>query len=118
MRVLLIEEDARRCAQIRERLALWRPHAQLTVHSPVSHGALAPEFLAQGYDAVLLAAQWPGGGRGLVWARELAGRAGFAPLVLLHDGRDSSTAGETAALGVWAVSGEELDGEQFTRVLA
>ncbi|HWZ64199.1 MAG TPA: serine/threonine-protein kinase [Steroidobacteraceae bacterium] len=118
MRVLLIEEDARRCAQIRERLALWRPHAQLTVHNPVSHGALAPEFLAQGYDAVLLAAQWPGGGRGLVWARELAGRAGFAPLVLLHDGGDSSLAGETAALGVWAVSGEELDGEQFTRVLS
>jgi eukaryotic-like serine/threonine-protein kinase len=118
MRVLLIEDDARRCAQIRERLARWRPHAQLTVHSPVAQGALAPEFLAQGYDAVLLAAEWPGGGRGLAWARELAARAGFAPLVLLHDGRDSSTASETAALGVWTVSGAQLDGEEFTRVLA
>ena len=65
MRVLLIEEDARRCALIRERLAAWRPQAQLIVHSPVRSGALAPEFLAQGFDAVLLAEQWPGG-RGLL----------------------------------------------------
>ena len=82
MRVLLIDEDARRCAQIRERLTAWRAQTSLTVHSPVSQGALAPEFLAQGYDAVLLADEWPGG-RGIAWARELAGRAGFAPLVLL-----------------------------------
>jgi hypothetical protein len=117
MRVLLIEEDARRCAQIRERLLAWRPQASLTVHNPVSQGALAPEFLAQGYDAVLLADQWPGG-RGLVWARELAGRAGFAPIVLLRRSADSSAARETAALGVWTVSGADLEGVEFHRVLA
>jgi eukaryotic-like serine/threonine-protein kinase len=117
MRVLLIEEDARRCARVRERLVSWRPHARLTVHSPVTQGALAPEFLAQGYDAVLLAAEWPGGGRGLDWARELAGRAGFAPLVLLRNGSDAATVGDAAALGAWAVSGAELEGEEFTRVL-
>ena len=89
MRLLLIEEDARRCAHIRERLAAWRPQAQLVVHSPVAQGALAPEFLAQGFDAVLLADEWPGG-RGLAWARELAGRAGFAPLVLLRSERRQS----------------------------
>ncbi|MGP8034674.1 MAG: protein kinase domain-containing protein [Steroidobacteraceae bacterium] len=117
MRVLLIEEDARRCARIRERLVSWRPHARLTVHSPVTQGALAPEFLAQGYDAVLLAAEWPGGGRGLDWARELAGRAGFAPLVLLRNGSDAATAGDAASLGAWTVSGAQLEGEEFTRVL-
>jgi len=117
MRVLLIEEDARRCAQIRERLACWRPHARLTVHSPVTQGELAPEFLAQGYDAVLLAEQWPGG-RGLAWARELAGRTGFAPLVLLRRSADSAAASDAAAIGAWTVSGEELEGEEFTRVLA
>jgi hypothetical protein len=117
MRVLLIEEDARRCARVRERLVSWRPHARLTVHSPVTQGALAPEFLAQGYDAVLLAAEWPGGGRGLDWARELAGRAGFAPLVLLRNGSDAATVGDAAALGAWTVSGVELEGEEFTRVL-
>jgi serine/threonine protein kinase len=117
MRVMLIDEDARRCAQIREQLTAWRPQASLTVHSPVKQGALAPEFLAQGFDAVLLADEWPGG-RGLAWARDLAARAGFAPIVLLQKRADSSVANETSALGVWAVSAEELGGEQFRRVLA
>ena len=116
MRLLLIEEDARRCAHIRERLAAWRPRAELIVHRPVAQGALAPEFLAQGFDAVLLADEWPGG-RGLTWARELAGRAGFAPLVLLCR-KDPSLAREAAALGAFSVTAEELDHEAFARVLA
>jgi serine/threonine protein kinase len=115
MRLLLIEEDARRCAHIRQRLLSWRPQAQLIVHSPVSQGALAPEFLAQGFDAVLLAEVWPGG-RGLNWARELASRAGFAPLVLLCDA-DRSAARDAAALGAYTLSHEELDQEAFAQVL-
>jgi hypothetical protein len=117
MRVLLIEEDARSCAQIRERLAAWRPHSSVTVHSPLSQGALAPEFLAQGFDAVLLAEEWPGG-RGLAWARELSARAGFAPLVLLRRGADPSAASETEALGAWTVNAAEPDDAEFRRVLA
>jgi serine/threonine protein kinase len=117
MRLLLIEEDAHRCAHIRRRLTAWRPHAQVVVHSPVSQGALAPEFLAQGFDAVLLAEEWPGG-RGLDWARELAGRGGFAPIVLLCRAADPSVAREACALGVFAVSREELDSESFVDVLA
>ena len=115
MRLLLIEEDAGRCDYIRERLASWRPQAQLTVHSPVSQGALAPEFLAQGFDAVLLADSWPGG-RGLNWARELASRAGFAPLVLLTDA-DLSEAREACALGAYTLSREELERDTFAQVL-
>src|SRR5437870_4512971 len=115
MRLLLIEEDAARCDYIRERLASWRPQAQLTVHSPVSQGALAPEFLAQGFDAVLLADSWPGG-RGLNWARELASRAGFAPLVLLTDA-DLSAAREACALGAYTLSREELERDTFAQVL-
>jgi len=115
MRLLLIEEDAARCDYIRERLASWRPQAQLTVHSPVSQGALAPEFLAQGFDAVLLADSWPGG-RGLNWARELASRAGFAPLVLLTDA-DLSEAREACALGAYTLSREELERDTFAQVL-
>jgi serine/threonine protein kinase len=117
MRLLLIEEDARRCAHIRERLASWRPHAELIVHSPLSQGALASEFLAQGFDAVLLADEWPGG-RGLNWARELAARAGFAPIVLLCRGADPSVARDAAALGAFTVSREDLDREAFASVLA
>ena len=115
MRLLLIEEDAGRCDYIRERLASWRPQAQLTVHRPVSQGALAPEFLAQGFDAVLLADSWPGG-RGLNWARELASRAGFAPLVLLTDA-DLSAAREASALGAYTLSREELERDTFAQVL-
>jgi hypothetical protein len=115
MRLLLIEEDARRCAHIRERLAAWRPHAQLIVHSPVRGGALAPEFLAQGFDAVLLADAWPGG-RGLSWARELSARAGFAPLVLLTDA-DQAVAKDAAAIGAYTLSRAELEHEAFIRVL-
>ena len=117
MRLLLIEEDARRSAHIRERLISWRPRAQLVVHRPVSQGALASEFLAQGFDAVLLADEWPGG-RGLNWARELAGRAGFAPLVLLCQGADPTVARDAAALGAFTVSREDLEREAFAHVLA
>jgi tRNA A-37 threonylcarbamoyl transferase component Bud32/DNA-binding response OmpR family regulator len=115
MRVLLIEEDVQRCAHIRERLATWRPQAQLIVHSPVRSGALAPEFLAQGFDAVLLAEDWPGG-RGLAWARELSARTGFAPIVLLC-GNDHSATRDAAAIGAFTVSHAELDCEVFARVL-
>ena len=117
MRLLLIEEDARRSAHIRQRLICWRPHAELVVHRPVSQGALAGEFLAQGFDAVLLADEWPGGS-GLAWARELAGRAGFAPIVLLCQGADPAVARDAAALGAFTVSREDLDREAFAHVLA
>jgi eukaryotic-like serine/threonine-protein kinase len=117
VRLLLIEEDVRRCAHIRERLASWRPHAELVVHRPVSQGTLAREFLAQGFDAVLLADEWPGG-RGLSWARELSGRAGFAPIVLLCQKNDSSVAHEAGAIGAFTVSDEDLERETFAHVLA
>ncbi|MBV8974397.1 MAG: protein kinase [Sinobacteraceae bacterium] len=117
MRLLLIEEDASRCAHIRERLLSWRPRAEMLVHRPVSQGALAPEFLAQGFDAVLLAEEWPGG-RGLLWARELSGRAGFAPIVLLCQNHDASVAREAGAIGVFTVAPQDLEREAFAQVLA
>jgi len=117
MRLLLVEEDARRCAHFREHLAAWRPQAQLVVHRPLSQGALANEFLAQGFDAVLLADEWPGG-RGLNWARELAARAGFAPIVLLCQGADASVAREADALGAFTLRHEDLGREAFAHVLA
>ena len=117
MRLLLIEEDAHRCAHIRQHLAALRPQAQLVVHRPVAQGALAGEFLAQGFDAVLLADEWPGG-RGLNWARELAGRAGFAPIVLLCQGSDASVAREADALGAFTLRHEDLGREAFAHVLA
>jgi hypothetical protein len=117
VRLLLIEEDARRCAHIQQRLISWRPRAELVVHRPVSQGALARDFLAQGFDAVMLTDEWPGG-RGLAWARELCGRAGFAPIVLLCQDADSSVAREAGAIGAFTVSSSDLDREAFAHVLA
>jgi len=117
VRLLLIEEDERRCAHIRERLVSWRPHAELVVHRPVTQGALAREFLAQGFDAVMLADEWPGG-RGLTWARELAGRAGFAPILLLCQKKDASADREAGAIGAYTVSREDLERKTFAHVLA
>jgi eukaryotic-like serine/threonine-protein kinase len=117
MRLLLIEEDARHCAHIRQRLASWRPEAELIVRSPVLQGPIASEFLAQGFDAVLLGHDWPGGS-GLVWARELAGRTGFAPVVLLSERPDDPAAHEAITLGVYVVGRDEVDLDKFIQVLA
>jgi eukaryotic-like serine/threonine-protein kinase len=118
LRLLLIEEDSHRSAHVHRRVRAWRPHAELVVHSPLTHGVLAQEFLAQGFDAVLVADEWAGGGRGLTWARELAGRAGFAPIVLLCHRNDPAAIRDANALGAFAVSREELDREAFSHVLA
>jgi eukaryotic-like serine/threonine-protein kinase len=118
MRLLLIEEDSRRCAHVRRRLRAWRPHAEIVVHSPLTHGVLAQDFLAQGFDAVLLADEWPGGGRGLTWARDLATRSGFAPIVLLCHRNDPALLRDASALGAFTVSREELEREAFSHVLA
>jgi len=117
MRLLLIDEDRERCRHVRQRLAAWRPQAELVIHDPVRQGALPPEFLAQGFDAVLLAETWQGG-RGLAWARELAHRPGFAPLVLLARSADAGLARDAVALGAWAVTRADLEHEAFARVLA
>ena len=55
MRVLMIEDDARYCALIRHHLTCRWPDAELVVSSPVSHPIPAPEYVAQGFDAVIVA---------------------------------------------------------------
>jgi tRNA A-37 threonylcarbamoyl transferase component Bud32 len=116
MRLLLIEEDARRCARIRERLASWRPDSELVVRSPLLEGPLPEEFLAQGFEAVVLAHEWPGG-RGLPWAKELAGRPGFAPTVLLSECAEDPAEAEAIAAGVYVVAYDEIESDRFIQVL-
>jgi tRNA A-37 threonylcarbamoyl transferase component Bud32 len=114
MRLLLIEQDKRRCAHFRQQLASWWPEAELVVRDPVMEGPLPPDFLAQGYDAVVLADEWSGGG-GLAWAKELAARVGFAPLVLLSV--RASVAYEAIPLGVQVVDPDEPGGGKLFEVL-
>lgn len=110
MRLLLIEQDTHRCAQLRQRLASWGGDTELVVRDPVVEGPLPAEFLAQGFDAVLLADEWSGG-TGFAWAKELAGKVGFAPLVLLSN--RESAAYEAIPLGIQVV---DLDGPGSERL--
>jgi eukaryotic-like serine/threonine-protein kinase len=114
MRLLLIEDDTE---HIQHRLTSWKPDVDIVVRSPTRQGPLAPEFLAQGFDAVLLAESWVGGS-GAQWLQDFAARDGFAPVVYLS----AESASELAALpplaGAHAVIGrDEVDGERLFRVL-
>jgi serine/threonine protein kinase/CheY-like chemotaxis protein len=102
MRLLMIEDDARYCALMRHHLTCRWPDAELMVSSPVLHGMPAPEFLAQGFDAVLLACEWPGG-RGLDWLRDFTARPGFAPVIYLSEHADDAEAHQARTLGAHAV---------------
>jgi serine/threonine protein kinase/CheY-like chemotaxis protein len=113
MRLLVIEDDARYSAVLRHHLSCRWPDAKLVVASPVTYGALAPEFLAQGFDAMLLTRDWPGG-RGIEWVRDLAPRRGFAPIIFLSERADDAEGQEALALGVHAVlSRKKLEHERL-----
>jgi serine/threonine protein kinase len=111
MRLLLIEDDAAQCEIIQHRLTSRTPDAQFVVRNPDLHGPLAPEFLAQGFDAVLL-----GDGRGLDELRDLTSRAGFAPVIFIASHVDPIAAKELGAHAV--VSRDEIHTEQVFRVVA
>jgi serine/threonine protein kinase len=111
MRLLLIEDDAAQCEIIQHRLTSRTPDAQIVVRNPDLHGPLAPEFLAQGFDAVLL-----GDGRGLDELRDLTGRAGFAPVILIATHVDPIEAKDHGAHAV--VSRDEIQTEHFFRAVA
>jgi eukaryotic-like serine/threonine-protein kinase len=113
MRLLLIEDDAAQCEIIQHRLASRKPDAQVVVRSPDLQGPLAPEFLAQGFDAVLL-----GHGRGLPELRDLTARAGFAPIVFVAMSVSHVDSAEAVQIGAHAVLGrDEIDTEKFFQIL-
>jgi serine/threonine protein kinase len=114
MRLLLIEHDSARCEWVRERLKSRKPDAHLSVRDPDVEGTLPPEFLAQGFDAVLL-----GSGQGCAELKELTSRTGFAPVILMTDRLDAAVSAEALAAGAHAVLGwEEIATERFFDVLA
>ena len=74
MRLLLIVQDARFRSLIRHHVTCEWPDARPRRCVPrARRRRLPPEFLAQGYDAVLIDEQWLGG-QGLAWLRG-SGRA-------------------------------------------
>ena len=88
MRLLLVEEDPKFRALIRHHVSCRWPDAQIRAHPPGARGALPVEFLAQGYDAVLLSSLRDG--QGLVWLHELVSRPGFAPVIFLADNEEQA----------------------------
>src|SRR5579864_1666154 len=113
MRLLLIEDDAAQCEIIQHRVTSRKPDAQIVVRRPDLQGSLAPEFLAQGFDAVLF-----GHGRGLDELRDLTARAGFAPIIFVALRADHTDSAEALEIGAHAAVGQdELDTEKFIRAL-
>jgi len=111
MRLLLIEDDAAQCEIIQHRLTSRAPDAQIMIRNPDLQGPLAPDFLAQGFDAVLL-----GDGRGLDELRDLTSRTGFAPIIFIVSHVDPA---EAKDLGVHSVlRRDEIQTEQFFQSLA
>jgi eukaryotic-like serine/threonine-protein kinase len=117
MRLLLIEHDARFRALIRHHVSCEWPAAEFISHNPASRGALPPEFLAQGFDAVLLDHAWPGG-EGLAWLQDLASRPGFAPIVFLAERVDDHNARRARVFGAFGVLGKSrLEHSDFMELL-
>lgn len=116
MRLLLVEEDPKVRALIRHHVSCRWPEAQIRSHPPAVRGPLPVEFLAQGYDAVLLSSLRDG--QGLVWLHELVSRPGFAPVIFLADSEEQarrSHAADAGACGV--ICKDRVDHAQLIELL-
>lgn len=102
MRLLLIAESPSLESLIRAQVAHHWPAGEVRLWSPLHQGPLPAEFLAQGYDAVLIAERWPGA-EGLDWLRELVARPGFAKTVFLVDQAQAALVRTAMAAGAQAV---------------
>jgi tRNA A-37 threonylcarbamoyl transferase component Bud32/DNA-binding NarL/FixJ family response regulator len=117
MRLLLIEEDPKVRALVRHHVSCHWPEAEIDAHPPSQRGALPVEFLAQGFDAVLLSAS-VNDGHGLMWLREMTSRPGFAPVLYLLEHEDApqrAAALDGGAFGV--VSKHRMDHKRFIQLL-
>jgi tRNA A-37 threonylcarbamoyl transferase component Bud32/DNA-binding NarL/FixJ family response regulator len=99
LRLLLIEEDPKIRALLRHHVSCHWPEAQIRSHPPAVRGPLPAEFLAQGYDAVLISSLRDG--QGLVWLHELVSRPGFAPVIFMAE--DEAQASRVHAVGAGAL---------------
>jgi eukaryotic-like serine/threonine-protein kinase len=105
MRLLMIDDDPRYRALVQHHVACEWANAEVVPHDPTAHGALAPEFLALGFDAVLLDHEWSEG-RGLDWLQDFVRRPGFAPVVFLSDEATDPVGRRALDLGARAVIGK------------
>jgi eukaryotic-like serine/threonine-protein kinase len=102
MRLLLIVQDALLRSLLRHHVTCEWPDADLVMRSTRAIGPLPPEFLAQGYDAVLVDQDW-NHGEGVAWAQDLASRPGFAPVIFLVESGDDKAARQARIFGAFSV---------------
>ncbi len=101
LRVLLVEEDPKVRALIRHHVSCHWPEAQVRAHPPTVRGPLPAEFLAQGYDAVLISSLRDG--QGVIWLHELISRPGFAPVIFLADNEEQAQRANAIGAGACGV---------------
>jgi len=102
VRVLFIGDDRRLGALIQHHLTCRWADAELVTRSGDARSPLAPEFLAQGFDAVIVD-QSCGSQRGHEWASDLAARPDFAPVVYLADEIEGEITRAACATGATVV---------------
>ena len=102
MRLLLIVQDPRFRALLRHHVSCRWAEAELVVQPPRDGATLPKEFLAQGYDAVVIDEEWLGG-RGIDWLQDLAARPGFAPILFLATDPGGALARRARVFGAFAV---------------
>jgi tRNA A-37 threonylcarbamoyl transferase component Bud32 len=82
MKMLLIAADPPLEALVREHVSRRWPAAEVRLWSPPLQGSLPRDFLAHGFDVVLVSESWSGG-EGMQWMLELGARKGFARMIYL-----------------------------------
>src|SRR5687767_11480568 len=102
MRVLYIGDDTRFGALLENHLGCRWPDAELIKRAGDPRSPPDPEYLAQGFDAVVVD-QVCANGHGHEWAYELAGRPDFAPVIYLANEIDGPETREACASGATAV---------------
>lgn len=117
IRVLLIDDDPAYRALFRHHITTEWPDAAITEHDPVSAGKLAPEFVASGYDTVLIDHAL-GVESGLDWIKDLSSRPGFPPILYLGPSNDDADVLPALRAGAEAVINKsKVDHRRFIGAL-
>jgi DNA-binding response OmpR family regulator len=117
VRCLLVEDDPDYRRLLRQHLVTAAHHAEVVDYVPKESGRFAPEFLAAGFDVVVLDAR-PAGEDGLAWLADVRQRPLFPPViyVLREPGTDAEAAA-VAAGAIGAVARPKIDARRLGALL-
>jgi serine/threonine protein kinase len=117
VRLLLIDDEPALQALVRHHVTCAWPDARIDVHEPARLGALPADFLAQGFDAVLIGPARLGGDP-VATLEALRARRGFAPIVFLHGEEPAvAAAARRYASNATLLAAEKIDHERLVAAL-